>query len=269
MEKQKRISVNKAREIGNELGLNWTKVDFGQFRSGLEVELEHGARDAETNVTGDNLLLTGKIAWAHLKEFPDYYTRLEKLESEADAYWTSHRADSPQVVPREGAHLLIVIDHREARVYRAEVHGSVPQTITPYDPHGFGRYLHYVQDESHGQRKPERKSFYEAVAKTLQGAETILLFGSGTGASSAMDQLLAELKRRHREVAERIVGCIVVDAQHLTENQLLAKARDFYAKIAAKKSGTRNGGGSRAQFSRSCPAIVPHSGHRSGVARRS
>ncbi len=142
-------------------------------------------------------------------------------------------AASPDSVA-EGTHLLVVIDHREARIYRAELHGSVPQRITPYDPHGFGRYLHYVQDESHGQRKPERKSFYEAVAKTIQAAEKILLFGSGTGASSAMEQLLAELQRRHPQVAERIVGCVVVDDQHLTENQLLAKARDLYAKIASE-----------------------------------
>jgi hypothetical protein len=53
--------------------------------------LEHGARDPETNVTNDDLSLTGRIAWAHLKEFPDYYTRLHKLEAEADAYWASRR----------------------------------------------------------------------------------------------------------------------------------------------------------------------------------
>ncbi len=63
-----------------------------EIRRGLEVELEHGARDPETNVTNDDPVLTGKIAWAHLKEFPDYYTRLDKLEAEADAYWASKRA---------------------------------------------------------------------------------------------------------------------------------------------------------------------------------
>jgi hypothetical protein len=156
----------------------------------------------------------------------------------------------PEAVTTAGAHLVVVIDHREARIYRADVHGSLPQRITPYDPHGFGRYLHFVQDESHGQRKPERKSYYEAVAKTLQGAESILLFGSGTGSSSAMDQLLAELKRRHRQIAERIAGCIVVDEQHLTENQLLAKAREFYAKIASKGT-TRSPGAQK----RSAPGV--------------
>jgi len=54
---------------------------------GLEVELEHGARDPETNVTHDDPLLTGKIALAHLNEFPDYYTRLAKMEKEADEFW--------------------------------------------------------------------------------------------------------------------------------------------------------------------------------------
>jgi hypothetical protein len=54
---------------------------------GMEVELEHGLHDPETNVTGNDPLLTGKIAWAHLKEFPDYYTRLKQMEAEADAFW--------------------------------------------------------------------------------------------------------------------------------------------------------------------------------------
>jgi hypothetical protein len=127
-----------------------------------------------------------------------------------------------------GTHLLVVIDHREARVYSAELHGTVPHRITPYDPFGFGRDLHYNQDDSNGQRKPERKSFYEAVAKTLHGAKQILMFGTGTGASSAMEQLLLELKQHHHELAERVIGSFAVDKQHLTEDQLLAKAREFF-----------------------------------------
>ena len=146
-------------------------------------------------------------------------------------------AASPQA-EAEGTHLLVVIDHRQARVYKTELHGSVPQQITPYDPGGFGRHLHYVQDDSNGRRKPERRSFYEAVAKTLQGAEEILVFGSGTGASSAMEELLAQLNRHHGDVAKRVVGAIVLDETHLTENQLLARAREFYASIA--QSGTKH-----------------------------
>jgi len=136
----------------------------------------------------------------------------------------------------DGMHLLVVIDHREARIYRAELRGSVPQRITPYDPHGFGRYLHYVQDDSNGQRRPERGSFYDAVAKTMQGADKILVFGSGTGASSAMDQLLVELKRRHADLAGRVIASVVVDEGHLSENQLLAMAREFFAAPPSGKS---------------------------------
>ena len=139
------------------------------------------------------------------------------------------RSSAPAPRPAvAGTHLLVVIDHREARIYSTEMHGSVPQRITPYDPFGFGRDLHYNQDDSNGQRKPERKSFYEAVARTLQGAQQILMFGAGTGASSAMEQLIADLKSHQPDLAKRIVGSVVVDEHHLTEPQLLAKARDLF-----------------------------------------
>ena len=85
------VGVEQARSIGAKLGLDWTRVDLIEFRRGLEIELEHGARDPETNVTNDDPILTGKIAWAHLKECPDYYTRLDRLEMEAEAYWASHQ----------------------------------------------------------------------------------------------------------------------------------------------------------------------------------
>ena len=84
MGNKREFTAQEAREIGMQLGLDWTKIDLEQFRRGLEIELEHGARDPETNVTGDDPLLTGKIAWAHLKEIGDYYTRLDKLEAEAE-----------------------------------------------------------------------------------------------------------------------------------------------------------------------------------------
>lgn len=91
MGSKRQITTNEARQAGTTLGLDWSQVDLEQFRRGLEVELEHGAHDADTNVTNDDLVLTGKIAWAHLKEFPDYYTRLGALEKEADDYWASRR----------------------------------------------------------------------------------------------------------------------------------------------------------------------------------
>ena len=88
---KRKVTVDEAKRIGSTLGVDWAKVDVDQFRRGLEVEFEHGTHDLETNVTNDDAVLTGKIAWAHLKEFPDYYTRLDKLEAEADAYWASRR----------------------------------------------------------------------------------------------------------------------------------------------------------------------------------
>ena len=131
-------------------------------------------------------------------------------------------------------HLLVVIDHQEARVYRTEVHGAVPVSMSPYDPHGYGKHLHSAHEWTDGKRQPERKSFYEAIAKTLRGAEQVLLFGSGTGRSSPMDMLLADLKAHHSDVAGKIIGSEVVDAHHTTEDQLLAKARDFYAEYNRK-----------------------------------
>ena len=85
--KEKRFSFGEAKQIGDTLDIDWKKFDVEQFRMGLEVELEHGRRDPKTNVTNDDPLLTGKIASAHLNEFPDYYTRLAKMEKEADDYW--------------------------------------------------------------------------------------------------------------------------------------------------------------------------------------
>lgn len=87
MKTEKLFSEEEAKQIGNKLGIKWDKFDADQFRRGLNVELEHGLRNEETNVTNDDPILTGKIALAHLNEFPDYYDRLETLEKEADKFW--------------------------------------------------------------------------------------------------------------------------------------------------------------------------------------
>jgi hypothetical protein len=83
MNKKRRFTTAEARAIGMHVGIDWTTIDPQQFRRGLEVELEHGARDPETNVTNDDPYLTAKIAWAHLREIPDYYTRLDAMEAAA------------------------------------------------------------------------------------------------------------------------------------------------------------------------------------------
>ncbi|PKM78166.1 MAG: hypothetical protein CVU90_03860 [Firmicutes bacterium HGW-Firmicutes-15] len=89
MTSKKSFTADEAKLIGEQLGIDWSRFDVEQYRMGMDVELEHGLRDPETNVTGDDPLTTGKIALAHLKEFPDYYTRLEKLEKEADIFWAN------------------------------------------------------------------------------------------------------------------------------------------------------------------------------------
>ncbi|MBC3803117.1 hypothetical protein GH808_01490 [Acetobacterium fimetarium] len=87
MSEKKGFTPEQAKEIGRMLGIDWKKFDIEQFRMGMDVELEHGTCDSHTNVTGDDAFVTGKIALAHLNEFPDYYTRLEKMEVEAEAFW--------------------------------------------------------------------------------------------------------------------------------------------------------------------------------------
>ena len=80
---EKHFTRDDAKRIGESIGIDWTKFDIEQFRMGLDVELEHGSRELSTNVTNDDEITTGKIALAHLNEFPDYYTRLQKMESQA------------------------------------------------------------------------------------------------------------------------------------------------------------------------------------------
>ena len=79
------FTVEEARRVGEEIGIDWASAPFDleQFRMGMDVELEHGLHDGATNVSDDDPVVTGKIALAHLNEFPDYYTRLERMEEEA------------------------------------------------------------------------------------------------------------------------------------------------------------------------------------------
>ena len=83
------FTADQAREVGERIGIDWrtSRFDVDQLRRGMDVELEHGTHDPETNVTDDDLVVTAKIARAHLNEFPDYYSRLAVMEAEAEAYW--------------------------------------------------------------------------------------------------------------------------------------------------------------------------------------
>ena len=78
---KKSFTVEEAKEIGEKLGIDWKSFDVEQYTMGLNVELEHGTKSPATNVTDDDPIMTGKIALAHLNEFPTYYTALKKMDS--------------------------------------------------------------------------------------------------------------------------------------------------------------------------------------------
>ena len=81
------FTTDEARAIAAELGIDFGALgcDLEQFRMGLGIELERGPRDPETDVSGNDPIVTGKIALAHLTEFPDYHSCLAALEREAAA----------------------------------------------------------------------------------------------------------------------------------------------------------------------------------------
>ena len=86
MNAERKVDADEARSVGEQIGIDWETAPFDveQLRIGMEVEFEHGSHDPQTNVTDDDPVVTGKIALAHLKEFADYYVRLQQMEAEAE-----------------------------------------------------------------------------------------------------------------------------------------------------------------------------------------
>ncbi len=137
----------------------------------------------------------------------------------------------PPATDEKGEHWLLVIDHHEARIFRSEMHGTIPQQILPQEPEDYFRHAHNSKETSRGQEKPDPSSVFTPVAIALQAANHILIFGTGTGTSSEMAQFIAWSEHHHPELAKRFIGSLVVDEHHLTRDQLLAKAREFYASV--------------------------------------
>src|ERR1019366_7469023 len=144
-----------------------------------------------------------------------------------------HFLEKSEIVPLKAnadtEHWLLVIDHHEARLFRSEMHDALPQQILPHKPDEYFRHAHHSRDFSRGQEKPDPNSFFEPVAKALQVPGRILVFGSGKGTSSEMEEFIGWARMHHPDLAKRIIGSVVVDEHHLSEEQLLAKAREFYA----------------------------------------
>jgi hypothetical protein len=93
MSDRRRTTTEEAQRVGDSIGVDWDAIEIEQFRAGMDVEYEHGSRDPQTDVTHDDPIMTGKIALAHLKEFPDYYDRLARMESDAAADWAERNED--------------------------------------------------------------------------------------------------------------------------------------------------------------------------------
>ena len=92
MTEARRTTSEEAKRVGDAIGVDWSRFDLEQFRAGMDVEYEHGSHDPQTDVTHDDPIVTGKIALAHMKEFPDYYERLEDMEQEAEQYWANRKS---------------------------------------------------------------------------------------------------------------------------------------------------------------------------------
>ena len=141
--------------------------------------------------------------------------------------------DTPLEAAAGESHWLVVIDHHEARIYRSEMKGTVPERILPHDPSDFFRHAHNSKDFARGREKPDLNSFFEPVAVALKTADKILLFGTGKGTSSEMEQFATWLGKHHADISSRVVGAVSIDESHLSEAQLLLKAREFYSTAVA------------------------------------
>lgn len=139
--------------------------------------------------------------------------------------------ESKKGSPVETGHqLLVVIDHKETRIFRTEMKGSVPERVTPYDPHGQKTHVHPGHEFRDHSGSPNEDAYFADVAKSLVDAEKLLIFGSGSGSSSMMDLFVAWLGKHQPTLHERILAAVTIDESHQTEDQLLAKAREIYSK---------------------------------------
>jgi hypothetical protein len=134
------------------------------------------------------------------------------------------------------AHWLLVIDHHEARLFRSEMQGAFPQKLLPHGPDRYFSHAQNSQNLSRGKEVPDPNNFFEPIAKALQAAGQIVIFGTGTGRSNEMEQFISWMSTHHVDVAKRIIGSLVVDESHLTDGQLLGKAREFYQNRAGARA---------------------------------
>jgi hypothetical protein len=144
------------------------------------------------------------------------------------------RSETAQPAVAQGeSHWLLVIDHHEARIYKSEMNGTLPERILPHEPSEFFKHAHNSKDFARGKERPDPNSFFEPVAAALKAAGKVLVFGTGKGTSSEMEQFIAWLAKHHADLSARVVGTVVIDGRHLSEAQLLSKAREHYSGVPA------------------------------------
>ena len=139
-------------------------------------------------------------------------------------------SSKPQKHSGDGAHLLLVIDHKEAMVYHMEIGDLVPERILPYDPLGHKTHVHSGHPYPDFNEEPNNDAYFDQVLAAVKDAGQLLIFGSGSGSSGTMDQFLLWLSEHHPDVSEKVVASEIVDQTHLTEGQLLHKAREIYGR---------------------------------------
>jgi hypothetical protein len=196
--------------------IRWNDV-FGMFRQLGTVETE----------TNGNVKVTRNGQFIVLKP-----THSKEVTDADEVMALRHFLKLTEIKPiqSDGAevHWLVVINHQRARLFRTEMSNALPKEIVPHEPSEYFRHAHHSRDFSRGKDKPDPNTFFEPVAKELMIGGPILVFGSGTGKSSEMEQFTGWLKEHHPELSQRVLGTVVVDENHQTDGQLLQKAREFY-----------------------------------------
>lgn len=133
--------------------------------------------------------------------------------------------------PETDKALLVIIDHQQAKVFHTGSPDPVAERIVPDEPQGLAAQGSSAHEWTDGKRLPDRKSYYEAVARSMAEAGRIVVFGNGTEHCTALDELVAELKAHHPKVAARIIAMAIVDAHQTPEQHLLAEARNVFARF--------------------------------------
>jgi hypothetical protein len=207
--------------------LHWTDVLTLIRRFGSVEHHRHG--NLHIDVAGHRLTLKHtnekqltKDQVAQLKQF------LEGIDITPD----HPTASEPEISPFDRSGLVVVLDHREARLWRqAAANAKVEQgeTLHPYDPHHFLHHLaHRKEAHYKGQRAPEDVSYYEGLAKVLAEAPSAIIIGDATGKSSAMQVFREYLAEHHKPLLRRVAAFVDADLSALTEPQIREIAKRYW-----------------------------------------